>query len=311
MFTNYIEGSAAVNATISLPLDALMDIVTDDEETAPTNGATVQPQANVQLIDRIEPAPRSSIDTVWHDAPPMPDAPTTINPRLVEFSRPTDDQESTLTSFFSENESSRQDAAESMVNHGNSAMQKLGVSNGGGNKEREVDEEGEEEREGDEEGEEGEDDDPERDETWSVKKKKPTSRHGNIDHIEEQAMSSKPSGNKKHGKSKAGKAKVKAKEMREEEKFPYAPDREPDISNVRIVYHVPDDSDDEAVSKIKLGKLSKTGITVDLPRISPMDEDFTYTYHASAKTVSCFYRFRIRILIQIHLYLAQDRLSSL
>jgi hypothetical protein len=290
MFTNDIEGSAGVNAAISYPLDTLMDLVTDDEETVPTT--TMQPQANVQPTDGIEPAPLSSIDTVWHDAPPIPDAPTTIDPRLVEFSRPTDDREGTLTSSFSENESSGQDAAESMVNNGNSATQKLGASNGGGNKERGGDEEGEEEVE-----EEDEEDDPERDETWSVTKKKPTSRRGNVDHIEEQAASLKPSGNKNHGKAKGGKAKAKAKEMTEEEKFPYAPDREPDISNVRIVYHVPDDSDNEDVSKIKLGKLSKTSVTVNLPRINPMDADFAYTYHVSAKTVSCFFRFRICILI--------------
>ena len=217
----------------------------------------------------------------------------TIDPRMVQLSGPAlasesyqdlaplpHDQQSALsalTEFYSELESedlnSGPEAAEPTADDGKSGMQKLRALNGGSKNEREQDED---EGEGEEDEEEREEDELKQDESGSSRKKTPASK-----------MLSKPSDKVQAGKakSKAGKAKAPVKE---EERFPYAPDREPDISNVRIIY-VPDDSDDDLASKV-VGKLYKTGVLTELYRIDPLAETFAYTYRASAKTVSNRFR---------------------
>lgn len=246
----------------------------------------------------VEAVPLDFLDTEWLDSAQMHDAPTTIDPRMLQFSSPTVDltlaseshqnraralslgQESSLTELHSEIESEELDSGpeaakpKPTVDNGVSGTQKLGASNGGSKNEREGEDEEEEE------------DELNHDDTWSASKKMPTSK---TDRIEGGAMLSKRSDKGKAGKakSKAGKAKVQVKES---EKFSYAPDREPDISNVRIIYHVPDDSDDELVSKVTPGKLNKTGVSTILHRISPMRDPFEYTYKASAKTVSILFQ---------------------
>ena len=272
-------------------------------------------KANVQRSGEVEAVPLGRLETEWLDPALMPSAPTTIDPRMVQFSGPTVDstlasknnqnrarsldQESALTELHSEIESedldSAPEAAKPTVGNAVSGVQKLGALNGGSENEKEEEEEDEE-------------DELKRDDTWSATKKTRTSK---TNPIEGGAMLSKPSDKAKAGKakSKAGKAKVQVKES---EKFSYAPTREPDISNVRIVYHVPDDSDDELVSKVTPGKLYKSGVPTVLHRIGPMEATVPYTYLASSKTVSHLFQNSHTNSNQYSLlYLVQVGLSSL
>jgi hypothetical protein len=249
-------------------------------------------KANDRHSDEAGRSPLEIIHTGWFESQ-IPNVPTTIDPRMVQLSGPAlasesyqdlaplpHDQQSALsalTEFYSELESedlnSGPEAAEPTVDDGKSGMQKLRALNGGSKNDREQDED---EGEGEEDEEEREEDELKQDESGSSRKKTPASK-----------MLSKPSDKVQAGKakSKAGKAKAPVKE---EERFPYAPDREPDISNVRIIY-VPDDSDDDLARKV-VGKLYKTGVPTELYPIDPLAEPFAFTYRASAKTVSLLFR---------------------
>jgi hypothetical protein len=279
---------ASIKATITPPSATLLvsSHAINNHSDAPIAVAEATgSKANDRHSDEAGRSPLEIIHTGWFESQ-IPNAPMTIDPRMVQLSGPAlasesyqdlaplpHDQQSALsalTEFYSELESedlnSGPEAAEPTADDGKSGMQKLRALNGGSKNEREQDEDEEE----------GEEDELKQDESSSSRKKTPTSK-----------MSSKPSDRVQAGKakSKAGKAKAPVKE---EERFPYAPDREPDISNVRIIY-VPDDSDDDLARKV-VGKLYKTGVLTELYRIDPLAETFAYTYHASAKTVSNRFR---------------------
>jgi hypothetical protein len=127
-----------------------------------------------------------------------------------------------------------------------------------------------------------EEDDATRDVTWSAKKSKQVRQSQEAGRVAREASASSTRVKKTHGKST----------VKVEEVFTYAPDREPDISNVRIVY-VSDDPDEEVVSKVAEGKIYKKDASVKLPRINESDAGVDYTYLASTKTVSSFFGYHV------------------
>jgi hypothetical protein len=233
-------------------------------------GANAQFSTNAEHGNDVEEIDLPLITENAADWSTVHDPPNTINPRDLTLHR---DASSPLTS------DAEDDSHCDAVNDENStttvepgvdidvekAQEVIGAS------------EGEEEREDEEEAEE-EQDDIHHDKTYLTKRAKE-------DHIAPEARPLNTLAKRTRVKSNAKKAKAEAKV---EERFVYAPDREPDISNVRIVYHALDDSDDEVVSKATVGSTYKSSAPVKLPRIKQDDADVEYSFRASTRTVSLF-----------------------
>jgi hypothetical protein len=257
---------------ISAAFETAVGLLLDTHHPTP-----LPPAARTDIANDVEEVPLTIMDT--DDDEPWPAQPSgTIDPRELGLFGP--GVRALVTSEYDEDASSlpvltpsddgntTSGAAHDMLVN---AAQKL----------REVIEKDRQMRSDEKVGEEPEseeEDDATRDATRDAKKSKQVGQSQEAGLVAREASASNARVKKTRGKST----------VKVEEVFTYAPDREPDISNVRIVHNVSDDSDEEVVSKVAPGKNYKRDDSVKLPRIKESDAWVDYTYLASTKTVSFF-----------------------